>query len=43
MATIPMAAAARSRPRRRIRYPAANLALLPAATIVVVAYLGCML
>ena len=43
MATIPLAAAARSRPRRRMRYPAAYLALLPAAIIVVVAYLGCML
>ncbi|MGD9507522.1 MAG: carbohydrate ABC transporter permease [Geminicoccaceae bacterium] len=43
MASIPIAAAARSRPRRRVRHPAACLALLPAATIVVVAYLGCML
>lgn len=42
MATIPMAAAL-ARPRRRLRHPAAYLALLPAAAIVVVAYLGCLL
>ena len=36
-------AAAGARPRRRLRHPAAYLALLPAATIVVVAYLGCLL
>jgi glucose/mannose transport system permease protein len=42
MATIPLAVP-RARPRRRVRYPAAYLALLPAAVIVVVAYLGCML
>ncbi|MFL5336651.1 MAG: carbohydrate ABC transporter permease [Geminicoccaceae bacterium] len=42
MATIPLAVA-RARPRRVVRYPAAYLALLPAAAIVVVAYLGCML
>lgn len=44
MATIPLPAAIKARPRRRyFRYPAAYLALLPAAAIVVVAYLGCML
>lgn len=43
MASIPMVATARSRARRRFRHSAAYLALLPAATIVVVAYLGCML
>ncbi len=42
MATIPLAGV-RARPRRAVRYPAAYLALLPAAAIVVVAYLGCML
>jgi glucose/mannose transport system permease protein len=42
MATIPLAVP-RARPRLRVRYPAAYLALLPAAVIVVVAYLGCML
>src|SRR5215217_4310636 len=42
MATIPLAVA-RARRRRAVRYPAAYLALLPAAAIVVVAYLGCML
>ena len=42
MATIPLAAAL-ARPRRRLRYPASYLALLPAAVIVVVAYLGCLL
>ena len=36
-------AAAGARPRRRLRHPAAYLALLPAAAIVVVAYLGCLL
>jgi glucose/mannose transport system permease protein len=44
MATVTLpAAAAASRPPRRIRYPAAYLAMLPAAVIIVVAYLGCML
>lgn len=43
MATIPMARAASVRGRRWIRYPAAYLALLPAAIIVIVGYLGCML
>jgi glucose/mannose transport system permease protein len=43
MASIPLAATSRSRPRRRFRRSAAYLALLPAATIVIVAYLGCML
>jgi glucose/mannose transport system permease protein len=42
MATIPLAVP-RARPRLRVRYPVAYLALLPAAVIVVVAYLGCML
>ena len=43
MATISLPAAAKARPRRRLRNPAAYIALLPAALIVVVAYLGCML
>ena len=43
MATISLPAAGRARPRRIFRYPAAALALLPAAVIVVVAYLGCLL
>ena len=43
MTTISLAAAAKGRPRPRIRYPAAYLAMLPAALIVVVAYLGCLL
>jgi glucose/mannose transport system permease protein len=43
MASISLPAVRRARPRRLFRYPAANLALLPAAVIVVVAYLGCML
>ena len=42
MATLPMAAAG-ARPRWRLRHPAAYVALLPAAVIVVVAYLGCLL
>lgn len=42
MATIPMVAAG-ARPRWRLRHPAAYVALLPAAAIVVVAYLGCLL
>ena len=42
MATLPMAAAG-ARPRWRLRHPAAYVALLPAAAIVVVAYLGCLL
>ena len=41
MATLRLAAV-RVRPRR-LRHPAAYLAMLPAATIVVVAYLGCLL
>jgi glucose/mannose transport system permease protein len=43
MATISLPAAGRARPRRIFRYPAAAIALLPAALIVVVAYLGCLL
>jgi glucose/mannose transport system permease protein len=43
MTTLSLGAAATARPRRRIRHPAAYLALLPAALIAVVAYLGCML
>ena len=43
MATISLPATGRARPRRIFRYPAAALALLPAAVIVVVAYLGCLL
>jgi glucose/mannose transport system permease protein len=43
MATISLAAQGKQRRRRLIRHPAAYLALLPAAIVVVVAYLGCML
>ena len=43
MATISMARAATGAAVAAIRYPAAYLALLPAAIIVVVVYLGCML
>ncbi|MFO1036846.1 MAG: sugar ABC transporter permease [Geminicoccaceae bacterium] len=44
MATVTLpAAAVAARPPRRIRYPAAYIAMLPAAAIIIVAYLGCML